>query len=703
MLILYILLYFCSLSLSTTIYVPDDFDTIQEGIDEAITGDTVLVAPSSTPYIENLIIEKTITLASHAIFDNLSNGWVIENLDGTYGVIDNINNTVINGSNSENQQSVIFINSPEGSNECITPEIIGFTITDGSGTIVLVETQNAVGQLVEVEQRMGGGIFINNALPIINYNFIKDCNCGDRECALRKGGAIQHSNGGNFPALHGIQSLDYRCEGDLNFTNNMYYNNQASYSSTLGTSDFSGYIDLRNSYFDVYAVEEQKLSSYWIDVDENVEYDASNSIGIEDAINSNVYVSPLGDDSNSGLTEEDAFLTIQKALEMIYITEDNNATIILSDSIFSPMTTGESFPINLISNLTLKGQGKNLTILSSDRTNRVLFLENCSNCKIENLTIKNGLSDDSWNWGGIGGGMLAKYCDNLIINDVLFTENEALWDAGGIHLFNSSFKLDNTDIIRNTAYYNGGMVIARYIDEILNGEIHNSIISKNFSTHEENSSYWGGASASAFALYNMNLLINNVTIVDNIANDYNGAILLFGENVDEVKFINTIIWGNKLVLPFSDDYVFGEYNASHINNLSVEYSNTDWHDWYGNINVASSFSNNINTDPLFQDYSNENYNLLEGSPCIDAGTADLDGDGIEDIFDYYGIAPDIGAFEYSNYLIGDLNDDQITNILDIVMLVNIIFSGEQNSDADINGDSLINILDVIILVNIVLE
>jgi hypothetical protein len=38
--------------------------------------------------------------------------------------------------------------------------------------------------------------------------------------------------------------------------------------------------------------------------------------------------------------------------------------------------------------------------------------------------------------------------------------------------------------------------------------------------------------------------------------------------------------------------------------------------------------------------------LQSGSPCIDAGTADTDGDGIEDITDYNGPAPDIGAYEY---------------------------------------------------------
>ena len=54
---------------------------------------------------------------------------------------------------------------------------------------------------------------------------------------------------------------------------------------------------------------------------------------------------------------------------------------------------------------------------------------------------------------------------------------------------------------------------------------------------------------------------------------------------------------------------------------------------------------NIDTDPLFTDPENGDYTLQEGSPCIDAGTADLDGDGEDDI-EYVGAAPDMGAFEY---------------------------------------------------------
>ena len=51
---------------------------------------------------------------------------------------------------------------------------------------------------------------------------------------------------------------------------------------------------------------------------------------------------------------------------------------------------------------------------------------------------------------------------------------------------------------------------------------------------------------------------------------------------------------------------------------------------------------------------------------------------------------------------GDLNEDELVNILDIVILVNLILSSDYTSNADLNQDNLINVLDVVLLVNIVL-
>ena len=57
----------------------------------------------------------------------------------------------------------------------------------------------------------------------------------------------------------------------------------------------------------------------------------------------------------------------------------------------------------------------------------------------------------------------------------------------------------------------------------------------------------------------------------------------------------------------------------------------------------------------------------------------------------------------SEEILGDLNEDNILNIQDIIILVNIILETEEaTGSADLNGDDIINVLDVIQLLNIIL-
>ena len=54
-------------------------------------------------------------------------------------------------------------------------------------------------------------------------------------------------------------------------------------------------------------------------------------------------------------------------------------------------------------------------------------------------------------------------------------------------------------------------------------------------------------------------------------------------------------------------------------------------------------------------------------------------------------------------LLGDLNEDGLINILDIIITVNIILGTEDyDQNADINEDGIINILDVVSILNIIL-
>ena len=95
---LLIILSIFAFSFSTTLLVPEQYTTIQEGIDASVNGDTVLV--NQGIYYENLHITKFITLASYAIFDeDLDENWTeFSPIFLEWQVAnDHINNTIIDG------------------------------------------------------------------------------------------------------------------------------------------------------------------------------------------------------------------------------------------------------------------------------------------------------------------------------------------------------------------------------------------------------------------------------------------------------------------------------------------------------------------------------------------------------------------------------------------------------------------------------
>jgi len=120
---------------SKTLYVPGNYPTIQQAIDAAVNGDTVLVDPGT--YVENIdFMGKAITVAS-------ADGPTV---------------TVIDGSQPSNPlyRSVAIFKSGEKSDSVLK----GFTLTNGSGSI-------GYGGWFH-----GGGIFCYYASPTIIDNII---------------------------------------------------------------------------------------------------------------------------------------------------------------------------------------------------------------------------------------------------------------------------------------------------------------------------------------------------------------------------------------------------------------------------------------------------------------------------------------------------------------------------------------------------
>ena len=111
---------------SATITIPNDYVTIQEGINASSNGDTVMVQPGI--YYENLYINKEITVMSTADFESLFS--IVD-----WHENDIINMTVINGSVLTNptKRSCLVIRDGD-----IQPEIKGFTFEGGIGTKMLI-------------------------------------------------------------------------------------------------------------------------------------------------------------------------------------------------------------------------------------------------------------------------------------------------------------------------------------------------------------------------------------------------------------------------------------------------------------------------------------------------------------------------------------------------------------------------------------
>lgn len=113
-----------------TLYVPDQYGAIQDAIDAAADGDTVVVRPGT--YVENIdFIGKAITVRSES-------GASVTTIDG------NQTGSVVTFADSEGVDSVLD----------------GFTVTNGSGTSIWPDPR-------------GGGIYCMDSSPTIKNNIIE--------------------------------------------------------------------------------------------------------------------------------------------------------------------------------------------------------------------------------------------------------------------------------------------------------------------------------------------------------------------------------------------------------------------------------------------------------------------------------------------------------------------------------------------------
>jgi len=61
------------------------------------------------------------------------------------------------------------------------------------------------------------------------------------------------------------------------------------------------------------------------------------------------------------------------------------------------------------------------------------------------------------------------------------------------------------------------------------------------------------------------------------------------------------------------------------------------------------------------------------------------------------------AENYEQFVPGDVNQDTLVNVQDIILIVNMILSSDSDSSGDVNQDTMVNVLDVVQVVNMILS
>ncbi len=197
------------ISFSQIIHIPDDYSTIQEGINVSENGDTILVAEGT--YFENINFRgKTITLASHYLLDSI------------YSIIQN---TIIDGSQPINPDSasvVYFI-----SEEDTTSILCGFTVRNGSGTTISSGDWNSA-----------GGIYCYYSSPLLKNLIIENNVAGNG------GGGIQCAGSSTMKIFNTVIKHNYAGMGSgmACIVSNVELQNVEFISNgdTIGYSGFSG-------------------------------------------------------------------------------------------------------------------------------------------------------------------------------------------------------------------------------------------------------------------------------------------------------------------------------------------------------------------------------------------------------------------------------------------------------------------------------
>lgn len=685
------ILLFLPLALSATILQvsldgTQAYDNIQSAINAAAEMDTILIHPGT--YYENIeIFGRNLTIGSLEI----------TTADSTY-----ITQTVIDGNQSG---SCIHVDQDA------MVRIQGLYLTNGSGTARYPQ--------YEYVYTKGGAIYANDStISVINCKITGNSASDGAGMAIIYGsaylagtvisenwgqitGALAYAGGlGNTPGSENeylIFDADNRCS---------IFNNHAATGNdiVIRSQDITD-IDI---YLDKVTVDD--TNPYYIECirtisatyGDTLSYTLHYNEAVLEQQQADLYVSPQGDDANSGLSPSEPLKTIALAIQRIGADAQNPRTIHLANGIYG---ADQHFPLNLRSYVSIVGESE-AGVIFEDGAPTVFFegRDSEKEVTIKNITFQGAL------YQGFSKDALI-HCTSIYDYDgtnkfSLTMENLSFLNIYPLHynytiglvrlLHPERATLRNITVencMVNTAFYffGGGVYADNVIIHNVHGSPYGLIEGKALMTYANDPILTGGDNIfnnmritgcnsrsveggpsnivrieHSFMPTDFRNYFINCTITDNQWVTGMGAAVDLGQDA-KVTFINSIIshdQGMNFILRQNHTL---PSNLQFLNCLVGTSDNPE--DTIFNMdpnNTIEWYGTNLSSNPGFYAWSDDNpYTLGQDSPCIDAGTTDF---GIFDIPDWYefpsydlsgnpriyGDQVDLGAYEWQGQV--DIED-----------------------------------------------
>jgi len=261
-----------------------------------------------------------------------------------------------------------------------------------------------------------------------------------------------------------------------------------------------------------------------------------------------IYVSPTGNDSYDGGSPLHPAQTIRHALE---VTKDNGSTVHLANGVYSGIGNTR---INLLKNMTIKGQSQTGTIINGT-TNWIFYISEDANITIQNLTLTEGASNAggairnggtlnvaaitfNGNTATMLGGAIYNTGTSTVTN-CTFTSNNA--PEGGAIYSQGTFTVIGSNFTGNTATNYGGAIYnantltvtgSTFINNNATsnypskgGAIYNEkIMTVSGSRFTNNNADYGGAVYNHGGTSTTTVTISSSAFIGNAANHLGGAI-----------------------------------------------------------------------------------------------------------------------------------------------------------------------------------